>query len=270
MKNLSEKFARFSLKHRGLATLLSSLVYCIGVTFIFYSLGCSTAMIVVGNIFCILFCMLAVGGASSVLMMPAIKLLDEECHPEPLLYECEEQLKYRNNNVNNFTIVMNKAVALIYMGEFEKAKDNLESINIDLVNTTPIYKGTYYNNLSYAYALLGDKQMSDIWFNKALNNFEGVKGKRYLDFVKSLKDFAAVENELYEGNFEKVLELSEAVQCQCTRQRVSLSLIQAKAYIGLSDFSKAKDKLDFVKEKGGTLFHVKEAEKLMSELNGKV
>ncbi len=267
MKNFREKFARFSLKHRGWATFISSLVYCIGFTFIFYSLGCSTTMIVIADILCIMFCMLAVGGASSVLMMPAIKLLDEECHPEPLLYECEEQLKYRNNNVNNFTIVMNKAVALINMGEFEKAKENLESINIDLVNTTPIYKGTYYNNLAYAYALLGDKQRSDIWFNKALNNFDGVKSKRYITFVQSLKDFSAVENELYNGNFGTVLELSETMQCQCTRQRVSLSLIQAKAYIGLSDFSKAKDKLDFVKEKGGTLFHVKEAEKLIEEIN---
>ncbi len=71
---------------------------------------------------------------------------------------------------------------------------------------------------------------------------------------------------LRENYFEQALKNSEEIETPNLRSRVNMAFLQAKAYIGLDERLKAKEKLDFVIENGGTLFLLKEAKELLEQI----
>ncbi|MBQ4562965.1 MAG: hypothetical protein IJA58_00630, partial [Lachnospiraceae bacterium] len=51
------------------------------------------------------------------------------------------------------------------------------------------------------------------------------------------------------------------------KEEVSVSLLQAKAYLKLGDMEKAREKLDYVIKKGNKLYAVTEAKQLMETIH---
>ena len=72
-------------------------------------------------------------------------------------------------------------------------------------------------------------------------------------------------NSFYHREYKKTLDLIEKNTVDSLLKRVLFAKLEAKSYYYLKDTSKAKEKLEFIIEKGNTMFVVEQAKEMLKE-----
>ena len=202
----------------------------------------------------------------SAVLNKAIKKMYDECDPYPLLSETEKLITYKFRRVQEQVLVIDKCAALRNTGEYEKALNELENINIDKYPVMPNVKIVYYNNLMDLYGILGENEKADIWYGKVVQIYSDMKnGKKKKGFQNTI-DIAAAANYYRHGEYDKAVEILESINYNNLCNEVDSKMLCARVYLAMGLTDKAKQALMFVKEKGNKLYAVTEAEKMLKEI----
>lgn len=196
------------------------------------------------------------------------KALEQDCDPYPLLEETGSQLSRKFDGTQRHLLEMDHAVALIEIGEYHKAAQMLENINIDkFPSTSPYLKFAYYLNLSAAEALTGQPEESRIWQRKSRQIFQDLPQTKGKLVLTPSFDMMEAEGLYRDGNPEDALRKVTWIQLPHPKMVVSAAMLAAKCHIALEEPEKAREKLNYVIEHGNKLHIVREAEALLQTLS---
>ena len=256
---------RLLLKHRLISMIVIAAVLCGAVSPFLREIK-SDAWIYA--IFYIFFIVLAIGfveSSSDKLLRSAAKALHQSCDPTVLLNETEEQLKYVKKGITNQLILLNHAVALGYLGEYSKAFEILNDLDTDKYRLMFFYRAyikmARSNNMAEICDELGDFESASQWHEKTLVFAKklGMTGTKEIIL-------AGASESLRKKDFVAALKALEGFKDKNMLEKVCVSMIYAKAYIGLGEKEKAKEKLDFIVENGNKLHMVEQAKKMLENI----
>lgn len=256
---------RLLLKHRIIFSLALAVVLCGAVSPFLIEINSDAWIFAIFYTFFSVLAFCFVESSSDKLLNPASKSLNDDCDPTPLLNETEEQLKYVKNGVTNQLIVLNRTVALGYMGEYSKVLDILENFNADKYKFISPYRGfvkmIYFNNMSEAFNELGDFEKASIWHEKTL-----IAAKKFgISTSKEIILAKASEN-LRKKEYDIALQTLAGFKAKNKLESVCAAMVYAKTYVALGDLEKAKEKLNFIIENGNKLYMVEQAKKMLTDI----
>lgn len=203
------------------------------------------------------------------LLQEPVEQLQQQCDPYPMMEETQRQLSRHFDGPHRQLLEINYAAALRETGEFEKAWQLLEEINIDkFPGTTPYLKYIYYHNLCDINYVLDRRDEARIWHRKVRQIHRDIlpsKGKLELDATHDLMEAHIL---YYEGNYEDALRKVAWIKLPNRKMALDGALLAAKCHIALEEPEKAREKLQYVIDNGNKLYIVKEAGALLEALNG--
>lgn len=262
-----EKIQLFCVKHRFLGTLIAALIYIIPFTVIFNVFNASLTTYIVAYLIIVTMSMLLVSSASTALTMSVVKKLNDECDPYPLLEMSEKIIAHTKSTSEGITARINRCVALLDMGEYEKYLAEMRDIAIEShLGILPQTKFVYYNNLSVAYIALDDAEKARIWLEKSAEFLPAVKNKKISASLKDTHLFTNAELLILEGKPEEASELLKAVENNSRARSVHLALASARANAALGNIERATEDLKYVIATGNKLYAVTEAKELLGKL----
>ena len=263
-------FYRWMAKNQRAARILFSSFLIIAYTVLLYIiLDWHLLPVIILDLFLWFMTLCYVSSASNMLIKKPMKELSDNCDPYPFLKETEAILEYdKANKVTDPAHIINYCAALSETGEYQKAIDILNTVNIDKYALLNL-KAVYYHNLSSAYHELEKYEVADIFFNRALQVYSDMRNdkiKRSLD-----NNMIALKADHYFrlGEYQKTLDILDLPAASTKIQNVSRAFSCALAYIKLNDLDNAKAKLLFVVENGNKLYVAAQAKRLLDELNSK-
>lgn len=219
-------------------------------------------------IFCLLFsCLLTINTIPDKLLREPLEILEQQCDPYPFLEEMERQMSLIQENFQGQLTSINYAMALVQTGQNEKALETLESINIDRFPTaSPFAKFIYYNNLCDVMMRMERFAEADIWYRKAQAIFQDLPNNK----LKQRMDRTAQMNEieaLYRDQaYSTALRKLSRIPCNTQRSLMEAALLAARCNLGLEEYDKAREKLQYVIDHGNRLACVDEAKNLLEKL----
>ena len=208
-----------------------------------------------------------VNSCARQLLLRAVKALNEECDPYPLLKETEDQLSYHRSQTYKQVLLINHCVALRNLGEYEKVHEQLKAIHIDkYAGTLPITKAVYYNNLADIYLCLNELEKAELWQNKSMQLFEDLKIKKQRNMISTAIQHNVAEIAYFKQDYDKSIEILNNVAETTMREAVYKALLYAKIYSKQDKIEEAKSKLYFVIDNGNNLFDVHIAKELLAKI----
>jgi tetratricopeptide (TPR) repeat protein len=159
----------------------------------------------------------------------------------------------------------NYCVALIGLGEYDKAYELLSQINIEEKNTHPVHKMVYYNNLALLCMSMGIYDEAITNYQKTLTAYEAIKSEKLRKNNESNANNARAYLAYLGGEYRTCLAFLEA-PLPTLAGRVGQTLLYARVAIAQGDVPTAKEKLHEVIEKGNKLYCVTEARELLNTL----
>lgn len=264
---MSERFARFCLKHRAIGKLIMFFAYVIPLSVIFYIFNASVGVYIAVFAFIAVITSLMMSTVPAVLTVPALKRLNDECDPYPLLETSEEILKYVKKSHEQLTATLNRCSALSHIGRHQENLDCLKAIAIDSYNGLPAtLRYVYYHNLADALLTSGDKEAAEWAFEKSKECFAAVKNKKLITQFADSMNFMQVELCIENGENERALELIKGVDTTTVARSVTVAYLSAKINIGLGLTDRAKTDLEYVIATGNKLCSVAEAQELLEKI----
>lgn len=253
---------RLLLKHKLISTIVIAVVLCGAISPFLWEIKSDAWIYAIFYMFFVVLAVCFVESSSDKLLKAAAKALNNSCDPTVLLNETEEQLKYAKRGITNQLVVLNHTVALGYMGEYSKALDILNDFDTDKYKFISPYRAyikmIHSNNMADTCDELGDFESASMWHEKTvlLAKKLGVSSSKEIILAK------ASEN-LRKKEFDATLKTLEGFKEKTMLDSVCASMIYAKAYIGLGESEKAKEKLKFIVENGNKLYMVEQAKKML-------
>ena len=114
------------------------------------------------------------------------------------------------------------------------------------------------NNMADTCDELGDFESASAWHKKTLD------AAKKLGMLKSSEIILAKASEaLRKKDYGAVLKALEGFKEKNMLEKICASMVYAKAYIGLGEIEKAKEKLSFIIENGNKLYTVEQAKKML-------
>lgn len=201
------------------------------------------------------------------IMRTALKALNDECNPYPLYEETAKLLTYKNSIVVQQIILMNHAVALRSMGEYQRNLALLKELNIDkAAGMPPVNKVVYYNNLMDAYGLLEQYTDAKIWYHKMLQIYGDIKNPKQLEQLQRAVTCANIFYAYCDKNYEKALELLNEMPFTDMKSSIDHAMLYAKTALAMGDTKTAKAKLEYIVRNGNKLYAVKEAQEMLCQM----
>ena len=254
-------------KHRLLAIILGSLFLCAVYTGIMMDIGASFWFIVLADLFLIFITCTTVDNAPFYLLKQSREELDNNCNPIPLKMELEKLLAYKNSEVTQQGLLIEYAMALNFMGSYEKSYEILSSINIDKSSKTlPGNKIVYYNNRMEQCMLLEKYEEACIWYLKASQMYADMKESKHKKILENTIQEAEAVYYFCKKEYEKAAHILDASVSRCLRNKVEDAYLYAKIYVALGDKVNAREKLTFVIQNGNNLHCVENAKKMLEQL----
>lgn len=208
-----------------------------------------------------------IAGRRTHLLQKALKVMKEQCDPYPFLSVVQEQLTYWASAPVKQMMQVNYALALRLVGEYEKACELMESINIDKHAMAPQVKAIYYNNRMDICALMGKYQEANIWYGKTVQIWQDLKPSK----EKERLGRAVAENRaLYHfcnGEFDLALQVLGQAKPQNLSERIENAMMYGRTYLAMGERSRAVKPLRFVAENGNKLYFATEAKELLEKIN---
>lgn len=243
----------------ALPILLVWLIFLLRANSIFFPVFYSLIAIVAANY--------VVSLCPNQLLIRAVKILDEQCDPYPLLEELRFLMPYAQSGIYRQVLLINESMAFGYIGETGRALALLQSINIDQYPGMPIMmKCVYYNNLALYHLYHGDFEKADIWQQKAAEIYRGLKKNKKTQPLEQAIRTTAAEIACFKKDYDGARAIFGTVADTSMRSAVDNALLLARIDIGQTRYDEARQKLLFVMERGNRLVNVKIAEELLAAL----
>ena len=262
-----DKFRRWAVQHQYLASIGLSILLC----------GVYTAMLLCihapwWGILTIDFVCLFTGwsyptACQNKLMLKSMQPLFNACDPYPLLHETEELLQYCKPGIAQQILQLNHCMALGEIGEFQKALDMLNAINIDkYTGTHPLNKYVYYNNLTCFSEALGDLRTANIYGTKAKQIYADIKDSKLKRKYAQHVQFNTAEEYYKCGEYSKALEILRGMTPEHALRGVEIAMLQGLIYRDMGDAEQAKANFAYVIRNGNKLHKVTVARQYLIEL----
>lgn len=262
------KLQHFVAKHKTASLLVLTVLVCGVYSALLMQLQAPVWVLIIVN-FVLAFIIYAyVEYSPDPIMRKALKALNDECDPYPLYEETAKLLTYKNSIVLQQVILINHAVALRSMGEYQRNLDALRELNIDkTAGMLPMNKVVYYNNLMDAYGLLGQYEEARIWYKKMMLIHADIKNQKQLEQLEYVVACAKAFNAYFEKEYEKTIEFLEEVPYRDMGGSIDMAMLYAKTAIAMGDVKTAKTKLEYIVRNGNKLYEVKEAQKMLKNFD---
>ena len=262
------KFQHFVAKHRALSKIIVIvfwwlfwfILWCVALDFGKWTAAVCFAL-------CVIFYTIWVDAAAGAVMKPCLDTLNNKCDPYPLLSETEKLLTYKNTENMKRTILINYAVALRDVGEYQRVYDLLKSVNIDK-EPLVLNKCAYYNNLFDICTVLGKDEEARIWFEKYMQVYNDMKGKRAKEMLSSSVTAAKAMDAYMRGDYITAVNLINSNVPKNLRGRVESAMDYARACIALGESERAAEALSFIIQNGNKLYCVNEAAAMLRRIRG--
>lgn len=205
-------------------------------------------------------------GCTAALMNETLKAWQDRCDPYPMLEETTYQLGYVTSRSDRNILIINRCAGLIETGYLQQALEELEAINIDDPATVPANRYVYYHNLADAAIECGYREKAEIYYQKALQQRQSIKGAA----AKQLRDsYTHLDAAMARarGDLMSAYALLAPMEPQSLKGQVSRSLDLARIAIGQGNPAAAKPHLEFVMRYGNRLYAVTQAQALWNEWN---
>lgn len=203
---------------------------------------------------------------SDLLLREPLEKLEQGCDPYPLLQEVEIQMKKVPDNFQGQMIQINYAMALVQTGSYDKALEILESMDMKKY-PNPIAKFIYYNNLCDLMTRLNRYPEADSLYRKSQEMLDSIANRRLRERLDRTVDMNAIEALYRDQDYVGALRRLARIPCPTPRSVVDAALLAARCNLGLEEWDKAKEKLQYVIDNGNRLYCVTEARQLLNNLN---
>ena len=207
------------------------------------------------------------GSAASMrLTDTATKGMQDACDPHPLLEETTHQLGYVKNRSDRTFLTINRAAGLIAAGYCHQALEELEAWDIHDPAVMTAWRHVYYHNLTAAAIECGSAEKALVYYQNALQQFEGLKGKArreaYPHRVQLSADICRMQ-----GNYAQAYELLAPLSPPTLYHQVGRAFTLARIAAAQGQPEIARIHLDFVVKYGNRLHVAAKARKLLEEMN---
>ena len=206
--------------------------------------------------------------ASVRLLKKPLAQLHHDCDPYPILDEIKLQQSYPGNERVKQIRIINYATALREIGEYEKARMLMESINVDKCANMPmVFKVIYYNNRMDLCVLTGKTQEALIWYGKAMQIYHDMKpGKAKTQLNSSLEINRALHH-FCNGDYSQTLRILEMVEPKHLQEKIEINMLSARTYLAMGELEQARNRLRYVAQNGNKLYFATEARALLEKIN---
>ncbi len=174
-------------------------------------------------------------------------------------------MKHLPDSFQGQMIQINYALALVQTGSYEKALETLEAVDMDKY-PNPIAKFIYYNNLCDLMTRLDRYPEADSWYRKSLETLDSIPNKRLRERLDRTVEMNAIEALYRDQDYVGALRRLARIPCPTPRSVADAALLAARCNLGLEEWDKAKEKLQYVIDNGNHLQCVTEAKALMDTL----
>ncbi len=217
---------------------------------------------------CMLLSMLFGSAATMRLMDPAVKILQDQCDPYPLLEETSYQLGYVKNRSDRTLLTLNRASGLIAAGYHHQALEEMEALDIHNPAVPAGWRYTYYHNLVAASIRCGYKEKAEVYYQTAIQQMFDVKGKEQKQ-LSSCRMHLSADFCILQGNYTQACDLLFKMVPNNLYEQVSLAYSLAQIAVAQGQPDVARVHLDFVLTYGNRLYTVTKAQSLLEELNAR-
>lgn len=261
------KLQHFVAKHKFLSFFVLVTVACGVYSFLLLMFDASIWVLILVNLILAFIIYAYVEYSPDPIMRKALKELNDNCNPYPLLEETEKLLSYKNSEMLQQIILINHAVALRSIGEYRRNLETLQTLNIDKVpGMQPIHKVVYYNNLMDACGLLEKYEEADVWYSKMMLIYADITNQKQLESLESAMQSAKAFHHYCQKEYDKALQIMNEKKDINRNNAIDNAMLYAKIAIAMGDIDTAKNKLQFVIENGNRLYAVTEAKERLAEL----
>lgn len=262
------KLSKWISKHLRLTTALTGIPLVLIYTFLMKMIDWPTWCIILVDCFLLLLAFSFPQSCLNRVILHSCESLNKNCDPEPLLQTTTELLAYAQPENIRQILLINQSLAFREMGEYQKAADILNSINIDKTSSTlPITKITYYNNLSDIYDLLDKTAQADIWYEKMVQIYYDMPENAAKKQIKDALESASAAYQYRKGNYQKTIDILSTLHTQNMAHNIDSALRWAQASLKLGDIQTARAKLNYVIENGNKLHSVTLAKQMLDDLS---
>ena len=205
--------------------------------------------------------------AKVFLLIGAVNALEKNGDPEPMLSTTQELLEYKNTDVMRCTYLIDKSLALRELGQLCEARDILVNIRIEETRgVTPHIKLVYYNNLSDIFDLLGDYERAEIWYQKMLQIYNGMKESKLKRSLRKTYLFQTATHCFRMGDDEQSAILLDQVESNVLKDKVELALLRALLCVRANRMDEARGYLQEIIATGNKLYAVQLAHKMLDDI----
>lgn len=206
--------------------------------------------------------------APAKLLEEPLRIMDQDCDPNPFLDECTRQLACSKPSAQQQLALINRATALRMLGENQQVLQILDNLNIDrFPSTTPFVKYVYYNNLADVLFEFDRDMEALIWHKKAMQIYQDLPAPQAAKFYGQSKILTEALVLYRQGNYEEALKQVTWMKCDAPRHLMDAAMLAAKCHIALEEPEKAREKLQYVIDHGNKLHIVQEAGEILDTLN---
>ncbi len=259
---------RWMFEHTGLCRLLLILGL---LTFSFYAASIEYVSFLTVYLIDLAIWFLArrfIESASGKLLREPHEQLDNHCDPYPLLEETQRQLASRFDGPQRQLVEMDYAVTLLETGQYHKAAEILENMNIDKFPVvSPYMKFGYYLNLLAVADFLGHREEARIWHRKCRQIFADLPHGKIKQTLTPSYEIMEAEALYRDGNPKDALKKVAWIKLPNPRIVLDGAMLAAKCHISLEEPEKAREKLQYIIDHGNKLHMVQEAREILETLN---
>lgn len=208
------------------------------------------------------------GGSAATLRLvnTATKVLQDACDPHPLLEETSYQLGYVKNRSDRTALTINRAAGLVAAGYCHQALEELEVWDIHDPAVTTAWRHIYYHNLTVAAIECGYTEKALVYYQNAIRQFEGLKGKARTEAYPYRVQLSALVCAM-QGNYAQAYELLAPLAPPTLYAQVGRAFTLARIAAAQGQPEIARIHLDFAARYGNRLHTAAKARKMLEEMN---
>ena len=263
---MKEKINWWITEHKILSGILCTVFLCAVYTKVCIFLDAAWWVIVLVNVLLLAVVWAYVEASPMFLIQKSIDELNDNCNPYPLKENLERLLAKKWNSSMHQSLMIDYALVHRSIGEYERNYEMLHAINIDKTAIDPIIKVVYYNNLMDAAFYTERYEEASIWYTKMAQVYADAKKSEEKQELEAIVEAGAALYAFCQKDYAKTIEVLDEIVHKDIRMKVDLSLLYARTCILTGNTETAKEKLQYVIEKGNQLYSVKIAEQLLAEL----
>ena len=194
-------------------------------------------------------------------------ILLRDCDPKKYAAVFEILKKYK---FQPYSADLNRARGYYYAGEFQKAKEIMDQIQLPKPNSPRFFQ--YYSTLANIADALGDtetlmdmrERTRSITVNLKPKSNKAANGRQLLNIIDNM---LAIHNNNYHHSRETAEALMDIASYSLSRITAAYRLAKLDVLIGA--YKSAIERCEYIIDDGGTTFFVKEAKEMLEICHGK-